>query len=75
MGDSLKVSLSTLSWYVFSHYDLTIYPTIKNRKEVNMSKTRYVEHARDARTGRYVPMSFAVKHPSITVIERDKIKK
>ena len=39
------------------------------------SKTKYVEHARDARTGRYVPMSFAIKHPSITVIERDKIKK
>ena len=47
---------------------------LKNRKEVKMSKTRFVEHARDARTGRYVPMSFAVKHPSITVIERDKIK-
>ena len=52
-----------------------IYLTIKNRKEENMNKAKYVEHARDARTGRYVPMSFAIKHPSITVIERDKIKK
>lgn len=40
-----------------------------------MGKTQYVEHARDARNGRYVPMSFALKHPNITVIERDKIKR
>ena len=40
-----------------------------------MSKTKYVEHARDARTGQYVSMDFARRHPHITVVERDKIKK
>ena len=40
-----------------------------------MSKTKYVERARDARNGQYVSMDFAIKHPNITVIERDKIKK
>lgn len=41
---------------------------------MSKSKTKYVEHARDARTGRYVTMSFAINHPNITVIERDKVK-
>lgn len=38
-----------------------------------MSKTKYVEHARSAKTGRYVSMSYAAKHPNTTVIEKDKI--
>lgn len=40
-----------------------------------MSKTKYVEHARDARTGQYVSMDFARRHPDITVVEKDKVKK
>ncbi len=41
-----------------------------------MSKTtKYVQHARDARNGQYVSMDFARKHPNITVVERDKVKK
>ena len=40
-----------------------------------MNKTKYVEHARSAINGQYVSMDYAKKHPKITVIERDKIKK
>ena len=40
-----------------------------------MSKTKFVKHARDAKTGQYVTKQYAAKHPSTTVIERDKIKK
>lgn len=40
-----------------------------------MSKTtKYVEHARNAKNGQYVSIEYAKKHPSITVIERDKVK-
>lgn len=34
--------------------------------------TAKVSHARDAKTGRYVTMDYAKKHPSTTVVERDK---
>ena len=37
-----------------------------------MGKTQYVEHARDAKSGRYVSMEYAKRHPSTTVVERDK---
>lgn len=41
-----------------------------------MSKTtKYVEHARNAKNGQYVPIAYAKKHPNTTVIERDKIKR
>ena len=36
---------------------------------------KYIEKARDARTGQYVPLEYAKKHPSVTVIEREKKKK
>ena len=49
--------------------------TIKDRKEVNMNKTKYVERARSAINGQYVTMEYAAKHPRTTVIEKDKIKK
>jgi hypothetical protein len=38
------------------------------------TKTKYIEHARDAKTGQYVSMEYAKKHPSTTVVERDKKK-
>lgn len=38
-----------------------------------MSKSRFVFHARSAKTGRYVSMAYAAKHPNTTVIEKDKI--
>lgn len=44
-------------------------------KSVCIMSTKYVKHARDARNGQYVSMDFAKKHPNITVIERDKIKR
>lgn len=37
-------------------------------------KTEYTERARDARTGRYVTLEYAKKHPNVTVVERDKKK-
>ena len=40
-----------------------------------MSKTKYVEHARNAKNGQYVSKEYAAKHPNTTVIEKDKIKK
>ena len=40
-----------------------------------MSKTKYVEHARNAKNGQYVSMAYAKSHPSTTVIERDKVNK
>ena len=39
-----------------------------------MSKTKYVERARDAVTGQYVTKEYAKTHLRTTVIERDKIK-
>lgn len=38
-----------------------------------MSKSRFILHARSAKTGRYVSMAYAAKHPNTTVIEKDKI--
>ncbi len=35
-------------------------------------KTNYTVRARDAKTGRYVPLKYAEKHPSTTVVEKDK---
>ena len=41
-----------------------------------MSKTtKYVQHARNAKNGQYVSITYAKAHPNTTVIERDKIKK
>jgi len=40
-----------------------------------MNKAKYVEHARSAINGQYVSMEYAKKHPTTTVIEKDKIKK
>lgn len=39
-----------------------------------MNKTKYVQHARNAKNGQYVSIAYAKKHPNITVIERDKVK-
>lgn len=39
-----------------------------------MSKTQYVQHARNAKNGHYVSMAYAKAHPSTTVVERDKVK-
>ena len=38
-----------------------------------MKKSRFVLHARSAKTGRYVSITYAAKHPNTTVIEKDKI--
>ena len=40
-----------------------------------MSKTRYVQLARNAKNGQYVSMTYTKKHPNTTVVERDKVKK
>lgn len=37
-------------------------------------KIEYTERARSAKTGRYVTKEYAKKHPSTTVIEKDKKK-
>lgn len=39
-----------------------------------MAKTKTVEHARNAGTGKYVSKEYAEKHPKTTVVEKDKIK-
>lgn len=39
-----------------------------------MNKVKYVVHARNAKNGQYVSIAYAKKHPSTTVIERDRVK-
>lgn len=38
------------------------------------TKVKIVKKGRDATTGRYVSIDYAIKHPKTTVIESDKIK-
>lgn len=38
------------------------------------TKIKEVKRGRSARTGQYVPIDYAKKHPNTTVIETDKIK-
>lgn len=38
------------------------------------TKIKQIKRGRDARTGQYVPIDYAMKHPNTTVIETDKIK-
>lgn len=39
-----------------------------------MSKSKTIQRGRSAKTGRYVTLEYAKKHPNTTVIERDKVK-
>lgn len=39
-----------------------------------MCKTSFVQHARNAKNGQYVSMTYAKKHPNTLVVERDKVK-
>lgn len=41
---------------------------------MSKSKSKYIEHARSAVNGQYVSMAYAKKHPSTTIIEKDKVK-
>lgn len=38
------------------------------------TKTKFVKKARNAKTGRYVSLDYAEKHPNTTVVETEKIK-
>ena len=43
-------------------------------KNILMKKKKFIQRARNAKNGQYVSIEYAKKHPSTTVIERDKVK-
>ena len=54
---------------------MILFVYLKTSKYINMgTKTKEVKKARSAKSGRYVTIDYAEKHPDTTVIETDKIK-